>query len=125
VCEVLRMTGRARDMIMDPEQTGRLREVITEGEFYGMQTFDQALLRHYQAGRVSMSEALRVASSPHDFKLLVAAEGRTSTSMEDLADTAGGIGPATLKQATPPSAPSGPPGATRANGSAPPPGVPA
>jgi twitching motility protein PilT len=119
VCEVLRMTGRARDMIMDPEQTGRLREVITEGEFYGMQTFDQALLRHYQAGRVSMSEALRVASSPHDFKLLVAAEGRTSTSMEDLADTAGGIGPATLKQTTPPS------GATRANGSAPPPGVPA
>jgi twitching motility protein PilT len=124
VCEVLRMTGRARDMIMDPEQTGRLREVITEGEYYGMQTFDQALLRHYQAGRVSMSEALRVASSPHDFKLLVAAEGRTSTSMEDLADTAGGIGPATLKQAPSP-APSGPPGAARANGSAPPPGVPA
>jgi twitching motility protein PilT len=126
VCEVLRMTGRARDMIMDPDQTGRLREVIMEGEYYGMQTFDQALLRHYQAGRVSMSEALRVASSPHDFKLLVAADGRTSTSMEDLADTAGGIGPATLKQQTPPpSAPVGPPGASRANGSAPPPGVPA
>ena len=31
VCEVLRMTGRARDMIVDPEQTGRLREVISEG----------------------------------------------------------------------------------------------
>jgi twitching motility protein PilT len=124
VCEVLRMTGRARDMIMDPEQTGRLREVITEGEFYGMQTFDQALLRHYQGGRVSMDEALRVASSPHDFKLLVAADGRTSTSMEDLGDTAGGMGPATLKQAGPP-VPSRPPGATRANGSAPPPGVPA
>ena len=26
------MTGRARDMIIDPEQTGRLREVIEEGE---------------------------------------------------------------------------------------------
>ena len=37
-------------------------------------------------GRVSMEDALRVASSPHDFKLLVAAEGRTSTSMADLAD---------------------------------------
>ena len=44
VCEILRMTGRARDMIIDPEQTGRLREVIAEGEYYGMQTFDQALL---------------------------------------------------------------------------------
>jgi len=86
VCEILRMTGRARDMIMDPDQTGRLREVITEGGYYGMQTFDQALLRHHQAGRVSMEDALRVASSPHDFKLLVAAEGRTSTTMDDLDD---------------------------------------
>jgi twitching motility protein PilT len=84
VCEILRMTGRAHDMILDPDQTDRLREVIAEGEYYGMQTFDQALLEHYQAGRVSMDDAMRVASSPHDFKLLVAGEGRTATSMNDL-----------------------------------------
>ena len=48
VCEILRMTGRARDMILDPDQTDRLREVIAEGEYYGMQTFDQALLSHYR-----------------------------------------------------------------------------
>jgi twitching motility protein PilT len=84
VCEILRMTGRARDMILDPEQTGRLAEVIAEGEFYGMQTFDQALLHHVQAGRVSMEDAIRIATSPHDFKLLVAAEGRVATSMEDV-----------------------------------------
>src|SRR5215207_4806725 len=85
-CEILRMTGRAKDMILDPEQTGRLKEVIAEGEFYGMQTFDQALLHHVQAGRVSMKEAMEVATSPHDFKLLVASEGRVATSMDDLAD---------------------------------------
>ena len=34
VCEILRMTGRARDMILDPDQTDRLREVIAEGEYY-------------------------------------------------------------------------------------------
>jgi twitching motility protein PilT len=84
VCEILRMTGRARDMILDPDQTDRLREVIAEGEYYGMQTFDQALLRHYQAGRVSMEDAVAAASSQHDFKLLVAGDGRTSTSMDDL-----------------------------------------
>ena len=98
------MTGRARDMIMDPEQTGRLREVITEGEYYGMQTFDQALLRHYQAGRVSMEDALRVATSPHDFKLLVAADGRTATSMDDLDDATraeASVGPETLRRPTP------------------------
>ena len=30
VCEILRMTGRVRDMILDPDQTGKLVEVITE-----------------------------------------------------------------------------------------------
>jgi twitching motility protein PilT len=112
VCEVLRMTGRARDMILDPDQTDRLREVIAEGEYYGMQTFDQALLSHYQAGRVSMEDALRVASSPHDFKLLVAGEGRTSTSMNDLsaAEPAGGHDPEPVAPAAPaaPSAPAAP-----------------
>ena len=44
-------------MIMDPLQTGRLHEVVQEGEYYGMQTFDQALLGHLQAGRVTMEEA--------------------------------------------------------------------
>jgi twitching motility protein PilT len=105
VCEILRMTGRARDMITDPDQTGRLREVIAEGEYYGMQTFDQALLRHHQAGRVTMEDALRVATSPHDFKLLVAAEGRTATSMDDLVDSSrvvGAAGPVTLKRPGPP-----------------------
>jgi twitching motility protein PilT len=85
VCEVLVMTGRVRDMIKDPDQTGRIHEVISEGEYYGMQTFDQALLAHLNAGRVSMEDALRVATSPHDFKLLVASQGRRSTSMDDLA----------------------------------------
>jgi twitching motility protein PilT len=87
VCEILRMTGRARDMILDQNQTDRLREVIAEGEYYGMQTFDQALLHHVKGGRVAMDDALAAASSPHDFKLLVAGDGRTATSMNDLAHT--------------------------------------
>jgi twitching motility protein PilT len=81
-CEILRMTGRVRDMIMNPQETGRLIEVITEGEYYGMQTFDQALFKHVQAGRVSMDEALRAATHPHDFKLLVSADGQRSTSVD-------------------------------------------
>ena len=83
-CEILRMTGRVRDMIMNPEETGRLTEVIFEGEYYGMQTFDQALLKHVQAGRVSMEEALRAATHPHDFKLLVAGDGQRSTSVDQV-----------------------------------------
>src|SRR5881227_2338096 len=83
-CEILRMTGRVRDMIMMPEETGKLGDVIAEGAYYGMQTFDQALLGHVQAGRVTMDEALLAATSPHDFKLLVASDGQRSTSVEQL-----------------------------------------
>jgi twitching motility protein PilT len=85
VCEILRMTGRVHDMIKNPEMTGQLGEAIAGGGYYGMQTFDQALYHHVTAGRVSEEEALRVASSPHDFKLLLQAEGRKGTSMEDVA----------------------------------------
>jgi twitching motility protein PilT len=84
-CEVLRMTGRVRDMIMDPLQTGRLTEVVGEGAYYGMQTFDQALFDHVKAGRVDVEHALRAATSPHDFKLLLAADGRRGTTMDDVA----------------------------------------
>ena len=86
VCEILRMTGRVRDMIKDPVQTNRLHEVIEEGEYYGMQTVDQALLAHLQAGRITMETAVRTATHPHDFKLLVASDGRRGTSMDDLDD---------------------------------------
>jgi twitching motility protein PilT len=85
VCEILRMTGRARDMIIDPDQTANLVEVISTGGYYGMQTFDQALFGHVKAGRVTFEDAMRVASSPHDFKLLMQADGRRGTTMEDLA----------------------------------------
>jgi twitching motility protein PilT len=83
-CEVLRMTGRVRDMIMNPEETGKLVDVIAEGAYYGMQTFDQALLAHVQGGRITMEEAMRSATSPHDFKLMVASDGQRSTSVEQL-----------------------------------------
>jgi twitching motility protein PilT len=81
-CEVLRMTGRVRDMILNEDETGKLPEVISEGSYYGMQTFDQALFGHVEAGRVSMEDALKAATHPHDFKLLVSSGGQRSTSVE-------------------------------------------
>ncbi|HEY8584907.1 MAG TPA: type IV pilus twitching motility protein PilT [Capillimicrobium sp.] len=83
-CEILRMTGRVRDLLLDPEQTGQLGATMAEGSYYGMQTFDQALFEHVKAGRVAMDDALAMATSPHDFKLLVAADGRRGTTMDDV-----------------------------------------
>ncbi|HEX3831617.1 MAG TPA: type IV pilus twitching motility protein PilT [Solirubrobacteraceae bacterium] len=82
--EILRTTGRVRDAIIDPNQTGHLAQIIAEGAYYGMQTFDQALFGQFKEGNITREEALAMASSPQDFKLLLAAEGRVGTSMQDL-----------------------------------------
>ena len=63
-CEVLRSTGRVKDMILDPLQTGKLHEVIAEGGYYGMQTFDQALFDHLKAGRIEMEDAVARLHQP-------------------------------------------------------------
>jgi twitching motility protein PilT len=83
-CEILRMTGRVRDMIMDASETGRLPEAVAEGGYYGMQTFDQGLMHHVQDGRIAMDDALKAATHPHDFKLLVSSEGQRHTSVESV-----------------------------------------
>jgi twitching motility protein PilT len=83
-CEVLTMTGRVRDMIMDPNETGKLGEVIAEGVYYGMTTFDQSLYNLLREGSISMEQALEACTHPHDFKLLVASEGQRSTSVTQL-----------------------------------------
>ena len=57
------MTGRVRDMIMDPNETGKLGEVIGEGGYYGMTTFDQSLFNHYTEGTISLEQALEASTT--------------------------------------------------------------
>ena len=78
------VTGRVQDLILNPQETGRITEVIAEGEYYGMQTFDQALLKHVVAGNITEEVAFEVASSPHDFKLMLAAQGQRASGIEQL-----------------------------------------
>ena len=83
-CEIMVVTGRVQDLILNPEETGRITEVIAEGEFYGMQTFDQSLLKNVMAGNIREEDALAVASSPHDFKLMLAAKGERASGIEQV-----------------------------------------
>jgi twitching motility protein PilT len=92
VCEVMVVTGRVQDLILNPEETGRVTEVISEGSYYGMQTFDQALLKHVVAGNISEEIAFEVASSAHDFKLMLAAQGQRASGIEQLGGTLEGDG---------------------------------
>jgi twitching motility protein PilT len=74
--EVLRATGRIRDAILDSGGVGELTQIIAEGSYYGMQTFDQALFEFVRSERITRECALAACSSPQDFKLLLAAEGQ-------------------------------------------------
>ena len=71
-CEIMMMTGRVHDMILDPKLTGQLPEVVAEGGYYGMQTFDQHLLKHLRAGRITYDDAM----TRRDLPARLQADGR-------------------------------------------------
>ncbi len=73
--EVLVVNGRVRDLILNPEQTHLIRDIVAESEFYGMQTFDQALLNLYRAGLVTLDDANATATNAHDFQIALRQEG--------------------------------------------------
>jgi twitching motility protein PilT len=73
--EILIMNGRIFDLIVNPEQTHLIHDVIAEGEFYGMVTFDQTLLNHYKNNLVTLEDAMSAASNPHDFQIMIRQAG--------------------------------------------------
>ncbi|GAB4281469.1 MAG: type IV pilus twitching motility protein PilT [Coriobacteriia bacterium] len=75
--EVLVTTGTIREYITDPDQTFKIRDAMEEGEYYGMQTFDQSLLHLYQAGKITLDDAMSMAANAHDFKIKVKQLGIT------------------------------------------------
>ncbi len=111
--EILVVTGRVQDLILNPTETGKISQVIAEGDYYGMQTFDQSLLGQVAAGRVSEQTAMEYASSPHDFKLMLASSGRRASDISQMLDdgddhAAEEAPPAAEYGAGPPAAPAAP-----------------
>jgi twitching motility protein PilT len=83
-CEVLRDSARVQTMLLDPDELLNLHDAIAEGSYYGMQSFDQALLSCVQEGKVSLEDALPLSSRPHDFRLLLESGGARSGSLANV-----------------------------------------
>jgi twitching motility protein PilT len=66
VMEVAVNTGRVADAIVDPEKTSTITQLVREGGFYGMQTFDQALVALIRDGVITLEAAMHASTSPHD-----------------------------------------------------------
>ncbi|MEY2475553.1 MAG: twitching motility protein PilT [Actinomycetota bacterium] len=78
--ETLVMTGRIFDRIVDPEQGAEsIEDIIADGEYYGMQTFDQSLFALYKNGLVGLRDAMAAASHPHDFRIALQQAGLDTT----------------------------------------------
>jgi twitching motility protein PilT len=73
--EVMVNNGRIADRILDPIRTSEIHDIIAEGEYYGMQTFDQSLLKLVKQGLVTVEDALHASSMPHDFLLMLEQSG--------------------------------------------------
>ncbi|MDX1690576.1 MAG: type IV pilus twitching motility protein PilT [Acidimicrobiia bacterium] len=67
--EVLVNTERVAERIADPEKTHQIADIVADGDFYGMTTFDQSILELVKQGTITMTEAMRHATKPADLKL--------------------------------------------------------
>ena len=77
--EVMLASARVRECIDDSDKTRQLSEAISQGFVtYGMQTFDQSLMRLYSSKLITYEEALRQSSNPDDFALKVSGISSTS-----------------------------------------------
>jgi len=65
------VTGTVREYINDPEKTYLIRDAMEEGQYYGMQTFDQSLLQLYAAHKITLDDAIAMSANAHDFKIKV------------------------------------------------------
>jgi twitching motility protein PilT len=67
--EVMVATGAIRDCIRNPERAYYMSDLMAKGRNYGMQTFDQDLLRLLRGGVISKDVAMSSATSPDDLEL--------------------------------------------------------
>jgi twitching motility protein PilT len=87
--EVLINTAAVADNIRDLQRALDIPDLISQGGVtYGMQTFDQALMRWYQDGIITYEDAVFNATHPSEFALRVS--GVSGTSDRTFSDLQGG-----------------------------------
>ncbi|HEY5890282.1 MAG TPA: PilT/PilU family type 4a pilus ATPase [Acidimicrobiia bacterium] len=67
-CEVLTNNERVQEWILSPSEPGNLVEIIKESGFFGMQTFDQAVLDLVVKRRVEVPVALPYVRNVHELR---------------------------------------------------------
>jgi twitching motility protein PilT len=66
--EMLINTPTVRELL-EAGQTRLLPKALTEGSYYGTMTFNQSLIRLFQAGNISLEDALASSDNPDELKM--------------------------------------------------------
>ncbi len=69
--EVMVNTGTTKEYIVNEQETMKIKEAVEEGDYYGMQSFDQSLIDLYRQKFITLEDAVSMAAHAHDFKLKV------------------------------------------------------
>lgn len=67
--EVMIATSTIKEYILNEDETAKITEAIEQGEYYGMQSFDQCMLRLVEEGAVRLEDAVAMSNNAHDFQL--------------------------------------------------------
>jgi len=73
--EIMIVNGRIQQTIIDPARGTDIMQVIREGEYYGMQTFDQSLVELVESGVIDLRAAAQASSNPHDLRVALQQRG--------------------------------------------------
>jgi twitching motility protein PilU len=75
--EIMLNSPLISDLIFKGE-VQEIKEIMKKSRELGMQTFDQALFAHYEAGSITYEDALRNADSINDLRLQIKLYGKES-----------------------------------------------
>ncbi len=82
--EILINTARVKELILDAKRTMLIQQAMEEGYYeYGMQTFDQSVLKLYREGLITLEDALQNVSNPDEFLLRLKGIKTTSERWEE------------------------------------------
>jgi twitching motility protein PilT len=73
------VNGRIQQCILDAHRTGDIAAIVADGDYYGMQTFDQSLAALYESGAIDLRAAVAAASNRHDLQVLLQQKGLVAT----------------------------------------------
>jgi twitching motility protein PilT len=66
--ELLMSTPTVRELL-EKGETRNLPRVLAEGAYYGTMTFNQSLIRLFEAGNISLEDALASSDNPEELKM--------------------------------------------------------